>query len=155
MARRYPGAVADGFQERIARLRIAHGPALGEIAAQLSQDIKMGACLGAFANDFHVHLVRHRDGRAHDAHVARTFEHSRNERAIDLDFADRKTADIVQRRIAGAKVIDRNGYAKVCQVFQVLVYGGTIVDQTGFGDLQLEAVRSDTFFVDQRPDAPI
>jgi len=42
-------------------------------------------------------------------------DHAGDERAVDLEFADRQTLEIAHRRVAGAEVVDRDLDAGVVQ----------------------------------------
>ena len=58
------------------------------------------------------------DDRPHDRQVARVGRHALHEGAVDLDLVHRQPAQVGQRRVAGAEVVDRQPYAEVAQPVQ-------------------------------------
>ena len=79
--------------------------------------------------------------RANDGHgiVARCeFAH---ERTVDLDLVERETAQIAQRRITGAKIVERDLDAHRAELVQDRKRPLAVLQQHRFGDLQFEPMR--------------
>ena len=61
-----------------------------------------------------------------------------DEAAVDLDLVEREAAQIAQRRISGAEIVQRDAHADVAQVLQQGERRVVVADQHGFGDLELQ-----------------
>ena len=64
-----------------------------------------------------------------------------DERAVDLDLVEGEAAQIAQRAIARAEIVHGDAHAELPQLMQ---HGDCIVavlEQHGFGDLELQALR--------------
>ena len=59
-----------------------------------------------------VHRARHRDDRAQDVAVALVLGDAGDELAVDLDRLDREALDVVERRVAGAEVVEHQPHAE-------------------------------------------
>ena len=64
-----------------------------------------------------------------------------DERAVDLDLVERKHAQIAERRIAGAEIVENDGNAHQPQLMQRLDMLDIVLQQHRFGDLELQALR--------------
>src|SRR5262249_39677967 len=76
-----------------------------------------------------------------------------HERTIDLDGVDGKRAQVAQRRIAGAEVVERDADADVAKLPQNGFCRIGVVQQRGLGDLELEAMRQNAGIIECLDDA--
>ena len=79
-----------------------------------------------------------------DRRVLRVVLDALDERAVDLDHVDREAAQLLERREAGAEVVDRDAHAERVQLLELgagPVAGGALDDDRGLGDLEAEAAR--------------
>ena len=88
------------------RQRPAHQVALDRVAAQSSQGGALLFGFDAFGDHEKLQIVCNGDHRLDEA-VVRAGAQSLDEGAIDLEFAYRKLFQALQRRIAGAEIIQR------------------------------------------------
>ena len=108
------------------------------IATQIAQEVHLGMGFDAFGDDFLAQLFAHGDDRLGDGTVVFVFRHAGDEGAVDLQGTDRKFLEVGEARVAGAKVIERQGKAIGRQLVhdQNDFFGAA--DEQAFGDLQLE-----------------
>src|SRR3712207_8369841 len=59
------------------------------------------------SHDLQTEVVRQIDRRAHDRRVVLVDQHVLDERAVDLDLADRQVLEVAEGRVADAEVVDR------------------------------------------------
>ena len=76
-----------------------------------------------------------------------------DEGPIDLDLVEWETAQIAQRRIAGAEIVERDANAEVSQPMQAGDHRLGVLHEHTLGDFQFEAVRRETRLGQCRPDA--
>ena len=74
-----------------------------------------------FRDDVDIQLARETDGCPNDGGVIWRGFHIGDEVLGDLDLVDRKPAQIVERRIAGAKIIDSDRHAGLAEAHQKVV----------------------------------
>ena len=67
-----------------------------------------------------------------------------HERAVDLHDVDREPAQVVERRVAGAEVVDREQHAGVLELAERRQREVGVLEQRALGDLEAEAGRDPT-----------
>jgi hypothetical protein len=65
--------------------------------------------------------------------------HVVDERAVDLQRVDRQPAQVAERRIPGAEVIERDPHAELAHLAQLVAALVDRLHQHRFGDLEIEA----------------
>src|SRR5215212_3260687 len=58
--------------------------------------------------------------------------------AIELELRKWKVVEIGQRRKSRSEIVERNADAEAPQVLKNGMYGGRVLDENGFGDLEIE-----------------
>ena len=66
---------------------------------------------------------------------------SLHERTVDLDLVEREAAQIAQRRVTGAKIIQRDPDAEGAKLVQDRQRRLAVLQQHRFGNLQFETMR--------------
>src|SRR3954454_23958699 len=84
---------------------LAEQISLGDVAAQGRQLSDVLRVLDPLRDDLQPERVRQADQRRDDARVARLVERG-DERAVDLELVDGEPAEVAQRRVARAEVVD-------------------------------------------------
>ena len=87
----------------------AEVPPLAELDAELLEQHPLTLGLDALGHDVQAHRQRHRDDRPDDLGVVRVVLEPGHERAVDLHLGHGEPAQVGQRRVAGAEVVDREG----------------------------------------------
>jgi len=100
--------------------------------------------LDAFRRRRHAERAGDADHRLDDDDVLVTLRQIRHERPVDLDLVERKAAQIAQRGIAGAEIIERDPHAEALDPAQRGKRILGVLHEDAFGDLELEAVRRQT-----------
>ena len=96
--------------------------------------------LHALGHDPHPERLGHADDRLHDRGVAlAVLAEVGDERAVDLERVDRVAAQVGQRRVAGAEVVEHQPHAEPPQRLQRLGDRGRVLEQQALGDLQRRA----------------
>ena len=114
------------------------------LAAQGLQELKLFLRFNALGKRHQAQAVADIDDRPeYFCGPARCFD-ILDEGSVNLDLVERKTAQISQSAIAGAKIIQGNGHAELLQVLQDLHGFGCFFQEAGFGDFKLEPVGSET-----------
>lgn len=80
--------------------------ALGVIAAELLEFVKLRVGLDALADDGQAEGAAHLDDRPHDRNILRVAAQAIDERAIDLHRAQGESPQIAKRGVARAKVVE-------------------------------------------------
>src|SRR5918995_1635191 len=93
----------------------AHDETLGQVASQLGEQVPRVAGLDALGHGDQPEVAAQGEHRAGDGAVALVDGHAGNERLVDLDLADRKPAQVCQRRVTRAEVVARQADAEVGQ----------------------------------------
>ena len=113
--------------------------ALRHIAANIGQLVPLGLRLNAFGNHLHAHLVGHgNDGLAQRIGFGVNNEVA-CERFVDFDDLRVDFGQVVERRVAGPKVIDGDSYSSGVQTEQIVLRERVVVDQHAFGDFRNQA----------------
>ena len=110
--------------------------ALHELDAEVAQPARLLAGLDALGDDRDVHRARHRHDRPQDVAVALVLGDAGDELAVDLDRVDREALDVVQRRMAGAEVVEHQPHAEVLEVLQHGRRRGGLLHQDALGQLE-------------------
>ena len=77
--------------------------------------------------------------------------HLRHERAVDLEHVDGELAEVGERRVAGAEVVDGDLHAEILETRQPVDGGVGVLHEHGFGDLDHEGLRGHAVGVEHRP----
>ena len=64
--------------------------------------------------------------------------HVLDEGSVDLDLVERETAQIAERRIAGAEIVHRDPHAELAQLVQGRQRRVGVLQQHRLGDLELQ-----------------
>ena len=113
--------------------------ALRHIAANIGQLVPLGLRLNAFGNHLHAHLVGHgNDGLAQRIGFGVNNEVA-CERFVDFDDLRVDFGQVVERRVAGPKVIDGDSYSSGVQTEQIVLRERVVVDHHAFGDFRNQA----------------
>ncbi len=80
--------------------------ALDQIAAHVMQHRLGSGVFDGFRTHFQAEVVRQADGGTYDDGVLFVGQHVFDEQAVDLQFGDGQAAQIAERRIAGAEIVD-------------------------------------------------
>ena len=86
----------------------------------------------------HARGVGQVDGGPDDRGGTRVVGHRLHERAVELQLVDRQLAQVGQRGVAGAEVVDRDADAERAQLAEDLAGPLAVGHQEVLGDLQLE-----------------
>ncbi len=84
------------------------------------------------------------DGRLDHDQVGTIVAHRLDEALVDLDLGRRHLLEIVERRQAGAIIVDRDPYAKVAQPGEQVDPVTAARNRRGFGQLQGQSVGIET-----------
>ena len=133
--------VAQQRLDRGGGRRAAERVALHELDAEVAQPARLLARLDALGDDGDVHRARHRDDRAQDVAVALVLGDAVDELAVDLDRLDREALDVVERRVAGAEVVEHQPHAEALEVLQHGGRRGRLLHQDALGQLEPQALR--------------
>src|SRR6266851_64398 len=106
-----PGSCSNPVgRESDERLRV-DGPAdveaLGEVAAELTQELERGLVFDAFRHNLEAQIVRELDRRPDDDALSARARHGADERLVDLQPRDRQLGQVAQGGVPGAEVVDR------------------------------------------------
>ena len=80
----------------------------------------------------------------------RVAHHAHHERLVDLELVQRQPAQVGERRIAGAVVVDRQLAAERAQALQVLDRMAGVVEDRALGDLERDPLRRAAVHLQQR-----
>src|SRR4051794_15053924 len=110
------------------------GPERGELGPRLvGRD--------ALRKDVHAEALPERDRGADDGRVVRVRAHREHERAVDLDLADGQLAQVVERRVAGAEVVDREPHAQLVELVEDDLGAERILQHRRLRELELQQRR--------------
>src|SRR5262249_40113936 len=102
--------------------------------------------LDALSRRGHAERAGNADYRLHDDDVLVAFGEIRNECTIDLDLIEREAAEIAERGIAGAEVVERNADAELLELVQDRQRVLAVLHEDPLGDFELEPVRRQSRF---------
>jgi hypothetical protein len=123
------------------RPRAAEQKALALVAAFGAQAAQFGFGLDAFGGDGDAETLAEADDRADDRLGVGVGAEIAHEGLVDLDLVEREAAQIAQARIAGAEIIHRDPHPERAQRMQRGLYLAALLQQQGFGDLELQPPR--------------
>ena len=97
--------------------RLADEVALGEVAPEVAQQVERRAVLDALGDHAQAHGVAEVDRRADELQVAllAVGAEAGDERAVELELAHGEVAQVRERGVAGAEVVDRDEHADVAE----------------------------------------
>ncbi len=107
-------------------------------ALVLLQEAELRKGLHAFCDHFHLEHPRHRQDGRRDRAIAGVVSQIPNEGAIHLEPIDRHAVQALKIGVAGAEVVDRDGYADRVQLIHQSRRPGLFQHDHRFGDLELE-----------------
>lgn len=118
--------------------------ALAEVATQGAQGIGLGLGFDAFGHHAQPQRARQRHHGAHHggagaALVGGGGSERGDKAAVDLEREQREAVQVAQRRVAGAKVVQRQRHAVAAQLIEQVAGALGVVDQGAFGDFQAQA----------------
>src|SRR6185369_10764060 len=93
-------------------------------AARDAERLELGLGLDALGDHFHPQRAAEMDDRLDDRRALALAAHAVDEAAVDLEAIERELADIVEARIAGAEIVERDAETHLAQAVQRL--GGAI-----------------------------
>src|SRR4051794_12452932 len=126
--------VVDGGREQVA---------LAEPAPDGAQRLQLVDRLHALGHDAQADRLREVDHQAHEGLVALVDGDRVHERLGDLDHVQRQRAQVAQRRVARAEVVERELDAQGAQRVQALDGALGVLHQQRLGDLEHEPARVD------------
>ncbi|MNC42567.1 hypothetical protein D3C75_913850 [compost metagenome] len=97
----------------------------------------------AFGHHFQAQAFGKDDGGRHDRAVVVAVGQRRNQRAVDLQFAQRQRVQVGEAGVAAAEIVQADAQASVAQGVQVRHRRAFGVEDGGFGDFQLQPLRGD------------
>ena len=114
------------------------------MATQGAQGIGLGLGFDAFGHHAQPQRARQRHHGAHHggagaALVGGGTGEGRDETAINLEREQREAVQVPQRRVAGAKVVQRQRHAVAAQLVEQVAGALGVVDQGAFGDFHAQA----------------
>ncbi len=92
-----------------------------------------------FGGGVHAERGSKADHRIDDGRIAAAlYRRPAHEALVDLDLVERRLAQIAEGRIAGAEIVERDAHAQPFQPREHLIGGFAFMDESVFGDLQLQ-----------------
>ena len=114
-----------------------------EVASHRFQEGFLVLGFHAFRDGQAGHHVGHRYDGFDDEFAFGARPDFRNEGTVDLDASKREAAELGQRGVTGAEIVDRNAVSSFVQFLQMSDGERFVADQTGFRDLELKKMRRD------------
>ena len=134
--------------EAVERHRAADAEALRHVAVEALQAVQHLVGLHAFGDHLHAQVVAEVDDGPHDHFVLLVEQHVGHEAAVDLQLAHRQVAQVAERRVAGAEVVDRQPDAVLVEPVDGGAGAGCVDEQRRLGDLQRQQRRVDVVAVE-------
>jgi hypothetical protein len=98
--------------------------------------------LDAFGRRFHAQRFGQADDRGDDCAVATArLGRAAHERLVDLDLVERGRAQVAERRIARAEIVERQAHTDRFQLLEHLIGALVVVEEHALGDFQLKPPR--------------
>src|SRR3569623_942117 len=135
-----PARLDDGWNFG-RRNRFAEEVTLHFIAAFRRNIIKLRDSLHALGRSTHAEALSEADDRPDDHLRAFSIRQIANERLIDLQLVEREAAQIAQRRVAGAEIIQRDPQTERAKLVQCLCRLDIVREQNGLRDFKLQPSR--------------
>ena len=110
--------------------------ALAEVAADLAQHVELRAGLDALGDDLEADGLGEADDQAHERRVVVGEREALDELARDLQRVERQVAQVAERRVAGAEVVERELHAEVAELLQRLGAAHGVLDEQRLGHLE-------------------
>ena len=136
-----PAAIGDraGFVDG---KRPAEIIALNLGAAEILDHVMLLLGLDALGGRRHAEALCERDDGADDRdRLGHAFRRALDEAAVDLDRGEAGAAEIAERRIAGAEIVERQPDPEIEDAFEHLDGAGALVHEHAFGHFEFEPVR--------------
>src|SRR5690606_4484214 len=135
---RYGGevGVAEQGGDLVRGAWVAVEVSLGEVAAQLGDQARLGERLDAFGHHLQAERVGQLDHARDNDQVLALAADLVDELAVDLDVVDRQVADLSERRVTHAEVIQRDANAARVQRLQAGAGLLGVAHHVGLGDLE-------------------
>ena len=130
------GALGQGGAELVRRHRPGVEVALTQVAAEAAQQLSLAGRLYSFGDDPLVESVGHGDDPADQGKVLRVGFHALNEGTGDLEVSHGEAAQMGQRGVSGAEVVERDPDPELPQPSQLARGGVDVADHRRLGDLQ-------------------
>jgi PAS domain S-box-containing protein len=118
-----------------------HPIALRQRAAQQQQGSTMLQRFNAFGNHRAVEGLGQAHHAVHNAQVVRVVQHVAHKALVDLDQVNRQVAEVRQRRVAGAKVVQRKPHPQRPATGHHLRCTVEVADGGGFQNFQFQLLR--------------
>ena len=120
----------------------AEQEALAQLAAEGDEPVALDDRLHSLGHRGHAHRVGEDDGGRDDGVVLRTAaRQARDERLVDLELVGhREAADVLERGVAGAEVVDGEPHAEVRAAAARRPWPLEVADEGALGDLEAEGV---------------
>lgn len=131
--------VAYMFGQLGGRHRPAKQITLYLIAGVLTEELQLLLGLDPLGDYFHVQAVCHGDDGPGDLRILFAVGQAVDEAAVDFQHIDGELLEVIERRVTGAKIINRDAQPEFFQLGQGLQGVGDIAHQDAFGQLQFEA----------------
>src|SRR5262249_27458757 len=112
---------------------------LDQIAARGGEERELLGRLDALGDDLEAEVMAERDDRAGDQRALAIDVDLVDERAVDLERVDLEAAEVGERRVAGAEVVDRDAHALGAQRADHRLHLRGVAHQHALGELELEA----------------
>jgi hypothetical protein len=134
-----PLAILEQFGEPIARHGLAQDETLCLIAAHFPERAELFFGFDALCDNTHAKSVREGDDRRNECFAKAIIWQAVNKGAIDLQRVDRQVGQAAQGGVAGTEVVDGDANSVGAQPRQSLHFRGTVIQQRGLGDLDVES----------------
>src|SRR5262249_53150123 len=133
--------------QRLDRKRGRIQIALREGTAEIAQQRRLFDRLDALGDETQAEIYGEAGDRAHDRAVAEIGGDVAHEAAIDLERVERRRRERVERRVAGAEVVDHQRHAQRLEVLQsrLRLVAAAAEDRLGDLERQLARLESDAF----------
>src|SRR5687768_12408764 len=125
----------------IGRQRASEEPALAQLATKLAQPDLDRAALHPLGGDRKPQALAESDDRLDELPALRLLVQALHEAAIDLDPVEGQSAQMRERRITGAEIVEGKAYALILQADDDRSRDFEILEERALRDLELEALR--------------
>jgi len=108
------------------------------VATHAGEAVALLFRLHAFGNDRQTHGAAERDDGLSDGGAAFFGENIADERAIDLDLVEGQFLQVSQRRVAGAKVVEREPQSMGLEFLHLVADVLHVFNQNAFGEFEAQ-----------------
>ncbi len=126
----------DGRGPSVGGLRVGEVIALGEVASQRAEMLRLLGRLAALCHHGQAQGASQADDRRDDGRVFRVPPQHAHERAVDLQHVHVEAPEVAQRGIPGAEVVDGQAHAETAEPVQDPEGDAGRVDEDALRDLQ-------------------